>query len=68
MEAGTSRSVNIAVGVGAVIHLFDNDDPDADDFLGANTIDSVDGEVDVYTFADSDYKYRLSVRPRSWCS
>lgn len=68
MEAGTYRTVKRRVAVGAEVWLYDEDSPDGDDPLGNHQIWSVSGSVDVYNYTWDGARYRLSVRPSSYCS
>ncbi len=70
MVAGTSRSLNKAFPAGDEFSLYEDDWPDADDFLGKRTVPTVSSGVKVLHFGSStgSYAYRVSVRPRSYCS
>lgn len=71
MVAGTSRSLNETFPAGDQFSLYEEDWPDADDFLGKRTVPTVSsGDVKVLYFGSSTagYGYRISVRPLSYCS
>lgn len=68
---GTSRLLNEAFPSGHQFSLYEEDWPDDDDYLGKRTVPTVSsGDVKVLNYGSwtSSYKYRISVRPRSYCS
>lgn len=58
LNNGESAALNVTVDVGQIVELWDEDSPDADDFLGSNTIHGAD--VYRYTLDDANYEVTVS--------